>query len=96
MISDKYLWRERVRISDRKVESAEAVIPVRRRFMKAVFFFKAESNDLLTAKRSAVLIISYELSVSEYAWGDVPPSPDHARSFRSRSSPADFPVTILV
>lgn len=40
-------------MSDRKVESAEALIPVRRRLMKAVFFFRAESRDLLTGKTSA-------------------------------------------
>lgn len=52
MISERYLWRERVRISDRKVERAEALIPIRRRLMKAVFFFSAESRDLLTGKTS--------------------------------------------
>jgi hypothetical protein len=54
MISDRYLWSERVRISVRKVESAEALIPVRRRLMKAVFFLRAESRDLLTGKTSVL------------------------------------------
>lgn len=52
MISDRYLWSERVRMSDRNVDCAEALIPVRRRLMKAVFFFRAESRDLLTGKTS--------------------------------------------
>ena len=52
---------ERVRISVRKVGRAEAVIPVRKRLMKVVFFFRAESNDLLTRKISerGILFISY-------------------------------------
>lgn len=52
MISERYLWSERVRISVRKVWRAGAVIPMRRRLIKAVFFFKAESRDLLTGKIS--------------------------------------------
>lgn len=52
MISDRYLWRERVRMSVRKVGRAEALVPVRRRLMKAVFFLRAESRDLLTGKTS--------------------------------------------
>jgi len=48
MISDKYLCKLRVRISWRKVLRVAAVIAVRRRLMKAVFFFREESRDLLT------------------------------------------------
>lgn len=39
-------------MSVRKVERAEALIPVRRRLIKAVFFLRAESRDLLTGKTS--------------------------------------------
>lgn len=39
-------------MSERKVETAEAVMPVRRRLMNAVFFFRAESRDLLTGNTS--------------------------------------------
>lgn len=53
MISERYLWSDRVRMSARKVGWAEALIPVRRRLMKAVFFFSAESRDLLTGKISS-------------------------------------------
>lgn len=35
-----------------KVGRAAAVIPVRRRLINAVFFFREESRDLLTGKRS--------------------------------------------
>lgn len=52
MISERYLWSESVRMSDRKVCWAAALIPVRRRLMKAVFFFSAESSDLLTGNTS--------------------------------------------
>lgn len=44
-----------MRISARKVERAEALMPVRRRLMKAVFFFRAESSDLLVEKTSGDL-----------------------------------------
>jgi hypothetical protein len=50
MISDRYLCRLRVRISCRKVLSVAADTAVRRRLMKAVFFFREESRDLLTSK----------------------------------------------
>lgn len=59
MISDKYLCSDRVRISERKVESAEAVIPVRRRLIKAVFFFNAESSDLLTGNMSKTYLYQF-------------------------------------
>ena len=65
MISERYLWSERVRMSARKVERAEALIPVRRRLMKAVFFFSAESSDLLVANTSALVLVS----VSFRTWG---------------------------
>ena len=48
MISERYLWRERVDISWRKVPRVADEIAVRRRLMKAVFFFREESRDLLT------------------------------------------------
>lgn len=48
MISERYLCRLSVRISCRKVLRVGAVIAVRKRFMKAVFFFRDESRDLLT------------------------------------------------
>lgn len=52
MISDRYLWRDKVRMSDKKVDREEALIPVRRRLIKAVFFLRAESRDLLTGNTS--------------------------------------------
>ena len=52
MISDRYLCKLRVRISCRKVLRVAAVIAVRRRFIKAVFFFSDESRALLTWYRS--------------------------------------------
>lgn len=39
-------------MSARKVERAEALMPVRRRLMKAVFFLSAESRDLLVENTS--------------------------------------------
>ena len=53
MISERYLWSDKVRTSWRKILSAVAVMPVRRRLMKAVFFFSDESSELLTGKTSA-------------------------------------------
>jgi hypothetical protein len=48
MISDRYLCRLRVRISCRNVERVAALMAVRRRLMKAVFFLSDESSELLT------------------------------------------------
>ena len=45
MISDRYFSRDRVRISFNKVVWPEALIPVLRRFMKAVFFLREESRE---------------------------------------------------
>jgi hypothetical protein len=45
MISDKYLCRERVQISCRKTVWPAALMAVRRRLMKAVFFFMDESSE---------------------------------------------------
>lgn len=39
-----------MRISERNVGRAEAVIPVRRRLMNAVFFFREESREEFTVK----------------------------------------------
>lgn len=41
-----------MRISERNVDKADAVMPVRRRLINAVFFFRAESRDLLTGNIS--------------------------------------------
>ena len=55
MISDRYLCKERVLISPRNAERAEAVTPVRKRFIKVVFFFNDESRDLLVSNRSMTM-----------------------------------------
>ena len=52
MTSDRYFCSDNERISWRKVVVLAAVIAVRSRLMKAVFFFKDESRELLTLKRS--------------------------------------------
>ena len=46
---------ESVRISVRKVFSDAGVIAVRRRLMKAVFFLRDESRELLAVKTSVLL-----------------------------------------
>jgi hypothetical protein len=56
-----------VRISARKVCSAGAAIPVRRRLIKAVFFFSAESRDLLTGKMSAQGGLCVSMAVAQDA-----------------------------
>jgi len=52
MISERYLDKLTVRISWIKVLSVAAEMAVRRRLMNAVFFFRVESSDLETEKRS--------------------------------------------
>ena len=41
-------------ISFRSVDCPVALIPVRKRFMKAVFFFREESREVATRNRSVV------------------------------------------
>ena len=62
------------------------VMAVRRRFMKAVFFFKEASRESLTGKMSAKCEYSWTHSVSG---GGVPVSPAQAFALRSRNSPSD-------
>lgn len=45
-----YFCSDNVRTSVRKPERAVEVMPVRRRLMKAVFFFRDESRELLTSR----------------------------------------------
>lgn len=52
MISDRYLCSDNEATSLRKVAVDVAVIPVRSRLIKAVFFLSEESRLLLTAKTS--------------------------------------------
>lgn len=52
MISERYFCNESDRISCRKVGALVAVIAVRKRLMKAVFFFRAESRLELMGKVS--------------------------------------------
>ena len=56
MISDKYLERLKVRISWMNVVCVAAVIAVRRRLIKAVFFFSDESSELLMENTSTRMI----------------------------------------
>src|SRR4051794_15265680 len=53
MISERYLWRDSVRTSWRNWDWAGALRAVRRRLMKAVFFFIDESSEPCTGKTSA-------------------------------------------
>ena len=50
MTSERYLWRESDRTSCKKVGAVDSEMAVRKRLMKAVFFFKAESREVLTGK----------------------------------------------
>ena len=45
MTSDRYFCNDKERVSCRKVVVLDAVIAVRRRLMKAVFFFSDESSE---------------------------------------------------
>jgi hypothetical protein len=49
MISERYFWRDRVRISARKVSWAAEERPVLRRLINAVFFLSDESRELATS-----------------------------------------------
>lgn len=84
-------------MSVRNVGSAEAVIPVRRRLMNAVFFFKAESRDLLTGKTSVVEnLLGCEHDKSPKMKGGaivIPVSSAQALAFSSRSSPVKAKVS---
>jgi hypothetical protein len=51
-ISERYLLRLTVLISWRNVFSVAEEMAVRKRLMKAVFFFMVESRDLATGNRS--------------------------------------------
>lgn len=53
MTSDRYLCKDKERISCRKVLELAAVIAVLSRLMKAVFFFRDESRELLTTNWSS-------------------------------------------
>lgn len=66
---------------------------VRRRLMKAVFFFREESRELLTVKTS----VGHERTISRET-GNVgaPFSPAQARTLRSRSSPRAHEVSSYV
>lgn len=59
MTSERYFCRESERISWMKATVLEDVMAVLRRLMKAVFFFKDESSELLVEK------ISTQVSVQE-------------------------------
>jgi hypothetical protein len=48
MISERYFWRDNVRISDRKVSCAADDNPVLRRLINAVFFLSDESRESAT------------------------------------------------
>ena len=52
MTSDKYFCNDKERVSCRKVAVLDAVIAVRRRLMKAVFFLSDESSDVLVGSTS--------------------------------------------
>ena len=64
-------------MSARKVERAEALMPVRRRLMNAVFFLSAESRDLLVENTS-----SCKWLVSRQRWA--------AMAFRHKGSEMGF------
>ena len=53
MTSERYFCRESERISWIKPTVLEEVMAVLRRLMKAVFFFKDESSELLVEKTSS-------------------------------------------
>ncbi len=53
-----YFCSDSVRTSARNPVSAVEVMPVRRRLMKAVFFFRDESRELLTSRTSGFQINS--------------------------------------
>lgn len=53
MISERYLERERVRISWMNVLDVEPTMAVRRRRMNAVFFFREDSREFSTGKTSS-------------------------------------------
>lgn len=58
MISERYLWRLKVRISWRNVLRVAAVMAVRRRLMKAVFFLRDESRVFPTGNKSMVDVVN--------------------------------------
>ena len=62
MTSERYFCSDRERISWRKVVVLAGVMAVRSRFMNAVFFFRDESRELLTVKRSASEVRSVGVS----------------------------------
>lgn len=53
MISERYFWSESDRISARKVVVEDPAMEVRKRLMKAVFFFMEESNEVSAGKPSS-------------------------------------------
>lgn len=66
---------------------------VRRRLMNAVFFFREESRELLTAKTS----VGYEREIlGEAGKVGAPFSPAQARALRSRSSPGAANVSSYI
>ena len=65
-----------------------AVIAVRTRLIKAVFFFRDESRELLTGKTSHRDLNKTFFSGCFY-WREVPVSPAHTLALMSRSSPED-------
>lgn len=52
MTSDRYFCSDKERVSCRKVVVLDAVIAVRRRLMKAVFFLSDESSDAFVGSTS--------------------------------------------
>ena len=60
MISERYFSSDRVLISLRRVAWPVALIPVRSRLMKAVFFLRDESSEEATENRSGGEMISLD------------------------------------
>ena len=60
------------------------MMAVRNRFMKAVFFFRDESKEVLTVKRSTEMSSG---SVFDEVKQNIPISPAQALELMSRSSP---------
>ena len=52
MTSDRYFCKDKERVSCRKVDVLDAVIAVRRRLMKAVFFLSDESSEVFVGSTS--------------------------------------------
>lgn len=84
MISERYLCKDKVRISCRKMFRVGAVTAVRNRLMNAVFFFSDESRELLVGKMS---ITRFEREGYQHRQRNLPLSPAQARALSPRNSP---------